>query len=175
MSEKRNTLYCNFCGKSQHEVKKLVAGPTVFICDECIALCHEIVAGEGIVPLLMGSALLAPLTPETVWDKVTISGSQLLQEAIGIPLAGSPHEKLSARELMAKLVETVGDAIIGECQLQDVRQQIAGAEARLGQLEVDLPRARELVADVDMTQARLARLRKYEADLTDQAERPASA
>ena len=39
----KKTLYCSFCGKSQHEVKKLVAGPAVFICDECIALCSDIV------------------------------------------------------------------------------------------------------------------------------------
>jgi hypothetical protein len=37
------TLYCSFCGKSQHEVRKLIAGPTVFICDECVALCTDIV------------------------------------------------------------------------------------------------------------------------------------
>lgn len=41
------TLYCSFCGKSQHEVRKLIAGPTVFICDECIDLCHEIIEGEA--------------------------------------------------------------------------------------------------------------------------------
>lgn len=40
------TLYCSFCGKSQHEVKKLIAGPSVFICDECIDLCNEIVLDE---------------------------------------------------------------------------------------------------------------------------------
>ncbi len=39
-------LYCSFCGKSQHEVKKLIAGPSVFICDECIDLCNEIVRDE---------------------------------------------------------------------------------------------------------------------------------
>ena len=38
----KNILYCSFCGKSQHEVKKLIAGPTVFICDECIELCADI-------------------------------------------------------------------------------------------------------------------------------------
>jgi|SRR5262249_349093 len=37
----KNTLYCSFCGKSQHEVRKLIAGPTVFICDECVELCIE--------------------------------------------------------------------------------------------------------------------------------------
>jgi ATP-dependent Clp protease ATP-binding subunit ClpX len=35
-SDAKNTLYCSFCGKSQHEVRKLIAGPTVFICDECV-------------------------------------------------------------------------------------------------------------------------------------------
>jgi ATP-dependent Clp protease ATP-binding subunit ClpX len=41
------TLYCSFCRKSQHEVKKLVAGPASFICDACIALCNKIVAESG--------------------------------------------------------------------------------------------------------------------------------
>ena len=44
--ESKNTLYCSFCGKSQHEVKKLIAGPSVFICDECIELCNDIIRDE---------------------------------------------------------------------------------------------------------------------------------
>lgn len=43
----KNTLYCSFCGKSQHEVLKLIAGPTVFICDECVELCSDIVREEN--------------------------------------------------------------------------------------------------------------------------------
>tara|TARA_B100000686_G_scaffold237269_1_gene245274 strand:- start:398 stop:1666 length:1269 start_codon:yes stop_codon:yes gene_type:complete len=43
----KNTLYCSFCGKSQHEVKKLIAGPTVFICDECVELCNDIIQEEN--------------------------------------------------------------------------------------------------------------------------------
>jgi ATP-dependent Clp protease ATP-binding subunit ClpX len=42
----KNTLFCSFCGKSQHEVKKLIAGPTVFICDECVELCMDIIKEE---------------------------------------------------------------------------------------------------------------------------------
>jgi ATP-dependent Clp protease ATP-binding subunit ClpX len=42
----KNILYCSFCGKSQHEVKKLIAGPTVFICDECVELCNDIIREE---------------------------------------------------------------------------------------------------------------------------------
>ncbi|MBT5494478.1 MAG: ATP-dependent Clp protease ATP-binding subunit ClpX [Alphaproteobacteria bacterium] len=41
--DSKNTLYCSFCGKSQHEVRKLIAGPTVFICDECVELCMDII------------------------------------------------------------------------------------------------------------------------------------
>ena len=52
MSEKKSSsgeklLYCSFCGKSQHEVKKLIAGPSVFICDECIDLCNDIIRDEA--------------------------------------------------------------------------------------------------------------------------------
>ncbi len=50
MSEKSSSgeklLYCSFCGKSQHEVRKLIAGPSVFICDECIELCNDIIREE---------------------------------------------------------------------------------------------------------------------------------
>ena len=45
-SDNNSTLYCSFCGKSQHEVKKLIAGPTVFICDECVELCMDIIKEE---------------------------------------------------------------------------------------------------------------------------------
>src|SRR3974390_2001260 len=52
MAEKKGAsaekvLYCSFCGKSQHEVKKLIAGPSVFICDECIELCNDIIRDEA--------------------------------------------------------------------------------------------------------------------------------
>ena len=45
--DSRSTLYCSFCGKSQHEVRKLIAGPTVFICDECVELCMDIIREES--------------------------------------------------------------------------------------------------------------------------------
>ncbi len=46
-SDAKSTLYCSFCGKSQHEVRKLIAGPTVFICDECVELCNDIIREEA--------------------------------------------------------------------------------------------------------------------------------
>ena len=51
----KGTLYCTFCSKSQHEVKKLIAGPTVFICDECIELCNDIISQENVDTTFMSS------------------------------------------------------------------------------------------------------------------------
>ncbi len=50
--DSKNTLYCSFCGKSQHEVRKLIAGPTVFICDECVELCMDIIREETKISLV---------------------------------------------------------------------------------------------------------------------------
>jgi ATP-dependent Clp protease ATP-binding subunit ClpX len=47
-SDAKNTLYCSFCGKSQNEVRKLIAGPTVFICDECVPLSISVPASEAV-------------------------------------------------------------------------------------------------------------------------------
>ena len=69
-------LYCSFCGKSQHEVKKLIAGPSVFICDECIELCNDIIRDEA--PADAGAAksaksdLPAPLEIKTTLDQYVI-------------------------------------------------------------------------------------------------------
>jgi ATP-dependent Clp protease ATP-binding subunit ClpX len=51
----KNTLYCSFCGKSQHEVRKLIAGPTVFICDECVELCMDIIREESKTSMVKSS------------------------------------------------------------------------------------------------------------------------
>ena len=53
--ESDRLLYCSFCGKSQHEVRKLIAGPSVFICDECVDLCNDIIR-EEIQDKSMGSS-----------------------------------------------------------------------------------------------------------------------
>ncbi len=64
--ENKNTLYCSFCGKSQHEVRKLIAGPTVFICDECVELCMDIIREEN-KSSLVKSADGVP-TPEEICE-----------------------------------------------------------------------------------------------------------
>ena len=69
-------LYCSFCGKSQHEVKKLIAGPSVFICDECIELCNDIIRdeapAEGVGSKAPKSDLPAPLEIKTTLDQYVI-------------------------------------------------------------------------------------------------------
>ena len=54
-NDKKEDLFCSFCGKSQHEVKKLIAGPTVFICDECVDLCTDIIKEENKTTLVTSS------------------------------------------------------------------------------------------------------------------------
>jgi ATP-dependent Clp protease ATP-binding subunit ClpX len=70
MSEKKGSseklLYCSFCGKSQHEVRKLIAGPSVFICDECIDLCNDIIRDEAQTEPVPGAAKSGLPTPQEI-------------------------------------------------------------------------------------------------------------
>mgnify|MGYP000078266294 FL=1 len=65
----RASLYCSFCGKSQQEVRKLIAGPSVYICDECVELCEDIIREEGKGPLLKGKGEASP-SPKEIFDKI---------------------------------------------------------------------------------------------------------
>jgi len=74
--ESKNTLYCSFCGKSQHEVRKLIAGPTVFICDECVELCMDIIREEHKTSLVKsGDGVPTPIDICTVLDDYVIGQS----------------------------------------------------------------------------------------------------
>jgi len=64
--DSKNTLYCSFCGKSQHEVRKLIAGPTVFICDECVELCMDIIREENKSTLVKADDGVPP--PQEICD-----------------------------------------------------------------------------------------------------------
>ena len=71
--DSKNTLYCSFCGKSQHEVRKLIAGPTVFICDECVELCMDIISEEHKTSLIKsGDGVQTPTEINTVLDDYVI-------------------------------------------------------------------------------------------------------
>ena len=73
----KNTLYCSFCGKSQHEVRKLIAGPTVFICDECVELCMDIIREESKSSLVKaGDGVPTPQQIHNVLDDYVIGQAQ---------------------------------------------------------------------------------------------------
>lgn len=73
-SDSKNTLYCSFCGKSQHEVRKLIAGPNVFICNECVELCMDIIREEDKTQLVRegGDGVPAPSEIKAVLDDYVI-------------------------------------------------------------------------------------------------------
>ena len=108
MKKEQNALLrCSFCGKNQREVRKLIAGPTVYICDECIGLCNDIIAEEIEAPETSdGRALLrfriARLRREIGWLKECVDryGSDFpepVQRAIGLVLA-APDQVASAEQ-----------------------------------------------------------------------------
>ncbi len=72
-SDSKNTLYCSFCGKSQHEVRKLIAGPNVFICNECVELCMDIIREEDKSSIVRsGEGVPAPSEIKAVLDDYVI-------------------------------------------------------------------------------------------------------
>jgi ATP-dependent Clp protease ATP-binding subunit ClpX len=84
-SSSEKTLYCSFCGKSQHEVKKLIAGPSVFICDECIDLCNEIIRDE--LPAEPGKPARSDLpTPAEIKNNLDnyVIGQQAAKRALAV-------------------------------------------------------------------------------------------
>ncbi len=82
--ESKNTLYCSFCGKSQHEVRKLIAGPTVFICDECVELCMDIIREETKGNLVKsGEGVPSPREICDVLDDYVI-GQQMAKKVLSV-------------------------------------------------------------------------------------------
>jgi ATP-dependent Clp protease ATP-binding subunit ClpX len=97
------TLYCTFCGKSQHEVKKLIAGPSVFICDECIDLCNEIIRDE--LPGLeatkeKGSDLPTPAEIKANLDNYVI-GQELAKRTLAVAVYNH-YKRLKHKESSKK-------------------------------------------------------------------------
>lgn len=75
--DSKTTLYCSFCGKSQHEVRKLIAGPTVFICDECVELCMDIIREEHKITFVKSKdGVPTPIEIREVLDDYVIGQSQ---------------------------------------------------------------------------------------------------
>jgi ATP-dependent Clp protease ATP-binding subunit ClpX len=102
-SSSENTLYCSFCGKSQHEVKKLIAGPSVFICDECIDLCNDIIRDElpaGTEPREAGAALPTPVDIKNNLDNYVI-GQEVAKRTLAVAVYNH-YKRLRHKETAKK-------------------------------------------------------------------------
>lgn len=111
---KKSTLYCSFCGKSQHEVRKLIAGPTVFICDECIELCNEIIDEE-----------FGPVGEKAQIAELVSNGRKMLDIPVQYEVfsymatkladyGGQKHWQVTARDLLLKGICIFAQYIVRE-------------------------------------------------------------
>lgn len=96
--ESKNTRYCSFCGKSEHEVRKLIAGPTVFICDECVELCVDIIrtADKSTVPSESSDGLASPQQIRKVLDDYVI-GQERAKKVLSVAVHNH-YKRLSIME-----------------------------------------------------------------------------
>ncbi len=129
-SDSKSTLYCSFCGKSQHEVRKLIAGPTVFICDECVELCNDIIREEtkgGLVGRKDGSNP----TPHEICDKLNeyVIGQDRAKRVLSVAVHN--HYKRLEHGSKAGDVELAKSNILLN-RADRLRQDAARADARPG-------------------------------------------
>jgi ATP-dependent Clp protease ATP-binding subunit ClpX len=106
-SDSKNTLYCSFCGKSQHEVRKLIAGPNVFVCNECVELCMDIIREEDKTQLVRGDDDTVPSPSEI---KGFLDDYVIGQDQAKRILSVAVHNHY-------KRLEHSGDASAGEIEL----------------------------------------------------------
>ena len=111
MSSSKNILYCSFCGKSQHEVRKLIAGPTVFICDECVELCMDIIKEENKDTFVKHQdGLPSPKQICSVLDDYVI-GQQLAKKVLSVAVHNH-YKRLNYESKTSKNVELAKSNIL---------------------------------------------------------------
>ena len=104
-------LYCSFCGKSQHEVRKLIAGPSVFICDECVELCNDIIREEMQDQSPTGSTKLPkPLEINSILDEYVI-GQDRAKKVLSVAVYNH-YKRLDARSTSKNVVELAKSNIL---------------------------------------------------------------
>ena len=103
-------LSCSFCGKSQREVKKLIAGPKVFICDECVGLCHQIIAEEFVRE---GARPLSPESARAILGSIVAQALAVLEPCIAT-LSTTAEALRTLRPTLDALVPDEGLTMIDE-------------------------------------------------------------
>ena len=109
--ESGKLLYCSFCGKSQHEVRKLIAGPSVFICDECVELCNDIIREEMQEQTPSGSTKLPkPVEINTILDEYVI-GQDRAKKVLSVAVYNH-YKRLDAKNASKNAVELAKSNIL---------------------------------------------------------------
>jgi len=109
--ESGKLLYCSFCGKSQHEVRKLIAGPSVFICDECVELCNDIIREEMQDQAPTGSTKLPkPVEINTILDEYVI-GQDRAKKVLSVAVYNH-YKRLDAKNASKSAVELTKSNIL---------------------------------------------------------------
>lgn len=108
MESKQPTLYCSFCGKSQHEVRQMIAGPEVFICDECVVLCLEVTLPHNCMAAL--DAIASSLSAGDAMLIPPHEDAHLLATAQNIAAVLGSYDRAQAAEAQT-LIAAMGDAV----------------------------------------------------------------
>ncbi len=153
----KNTLYCSFCGKSQNEVGSLIAGPTVFICNECVELCQDIIEERGDVRI--NSVRIGPALFRAQMADLKESGFTTadLLNAAGITCTDEMSEKHPVSEVLAAMGEAVKNRLAEHNGEESLKRRIQALEQLGVSLEIDL--RQEISAERKVFEARADELR----------------